>query len=173
MEKERQVKYWRTVAIGVIFTLFALVVVGLPWYQHRHDHVWQTQVQAAYLAELSSYPGKEGNPVRQSNLVKELVDITRWKAETNADIENYLESWFKLMKASMNFEPGSYIIRLIKEMPGAITESLQGNTAYAQQLEEKWIRTRNITFYPFGLTLMLIFLVGITITIIAAAPCEE
>ena len=167
-------EYWKTIGSGFMATLFALFVVGLPWFAIRSDHVRQTQVQAAYLAELSGYPGKETNPMRKSNLVQELVAITEWKAETNADnIENYLRGWFRLMKNTYVHDPGGYIVRLIQEMPGAIRISLQGDTQHAQMLEEKWLQTRNVSFFPYGVTLMLVFLVGTVLTIVIAAPWYE
>ena len=174
MEVDRMKEYWKTIGSGFAVTIFLLLIVSTPWLTIRSDRVQQIRIQAAYLAELSGYEGEEKNPMRQSRIVQELVNITRWKNETNTDdIEDCLYTWFRLMENANSYDPGSYIVTLIKKTPGAIIESLKGNTVYAQQLEEKWIQTRNISFYPFGLTLMLIFLVGMTITIVAAAPLEE
>ena len=101
MEVDRMKEYWKTIGSGFAVTIFLLLIVSTPWLTIRSDRVQQIRIQAAYLAELSGYEGEEKNPMRQSRIVQELVNITRWKNETNTDdIEDCLYTWFRLMSLS-------------------------------------------------------------------------
>jgi len=169
-EELMRAEFWIEVYWGVILTLLVLFLVGIIWYAHRMDYVSQTRSQAAYLTELSEYKGWEKIPGQDSDAIKKLIDITMTLAVESQNPEMSLlgKLTFSKDKGEDNFGDAN-IVQLILDYPGAVNLALKGKESPAQELQEKWYKTRHIGFYPFGMTLMLIFLVGMFITIIVAS----
>jgi len=147
-------------AIGMVVTLVVTGIIGGLWLVHRHSYVAQTREQMAYLADLSGYALKEAIPERTQAQASEL---TRFTTMTQGEV-----SYWVIFLGGGYFRAGSYAYQLTRKYPSAISEAMKGDTAPAQQLEAKWLKDRNIRFFPFGMTLMLMFLLGLVITLLAA-----
>ena len=160
--------FWSTTLKGMCVTIVVLMIVGLWWAVWRHTYVEQTSFQAAYLTELSGYQGKERIPLQDTDDVRQMIYFTKLIVGDSEYPEDHILEWLTLLGSVSNYDPGSYIIQLTQDYPGAIQQALNGEITSAQKLQAKWYRTRHFKFFPYGMTLMLLFLSGTVITLILA-----
>lgn len=163
-KKARKRAFWKIMADGMLAGLALAILTGYFWFLIQSGFVTQVKVQMAYLSVLSGYQMKEPVPEQTRHIASELALFTT----ITEGREGRASEWMFFLGADDKNEPGSYLYRLVEKYPNAISEAMNGDTTLAQKLEAKWLKDRNIRFFPFGMTLMLLFLTGLIITILAS-----
>ncbi len=167
-EETMRKQFWKRVGWGVFWTLLVLLVIGGSWAIKRDEYVTQTRIQATYLAELSGYEIR-GISNKTFLTAKSLAEFTEKTVADSENPEQELLNWLIFLNTDGSRENGSYVIELIVDYPEAVNLALAGEVSSAQKLQEKWYRTRHIGFLWYGMTLTLIFLIGMVITLIVAS----
>ena len=158
-------KFWACIIVGFIVIFVGTGCLFLSWTAVHYDHSNQTMIQAVYLSELSGCENNLEPNDSQLETARQLVMETQTLPNDRLNPELLL---VVIHEGAKEREPGSYILQLHRSHPEAINRTLEGSIEPAKELCALYQSTVGLRWLPHGVTLLIIFCVGLFVVFIVA-----